>query len=951
MSNKFLNLRANIEVYSLPSLLLITTLMMSIFFIKNIMQEDENAASASVKLTATVVTNQVEGLLDQTTTLLNSLSIRYVRAERGGKSAIDDLNKSIEQELSHYTLVARIAIVDQNGLIVFNSESSDKDFLTQKPVITADRDYFKTLKFGYKKTVFEGPIKSKYNNQWTLLNAKRLEKADGTFLGVILAAIPTEGLRTQFAKVDVGNLGVINLRNHDFTQIVRHPNLNGLDNGPGNSNVSTTIRELIESNPHQNSFTYKTTAPIDGITRFYAYQKFDHLPFALTVGRNEDDFKKNSYITATWLILLNLMFAFTVFRWAYIKNQQKENLENQITERTLELNDLYNNAPTGYHSLNKNGIFININKTELDWFGYSREEVISKLHIFHFLTPDSQVIFKKNFQIFIETGKIEGLELEFFRKDGTTFTGLVTATAIKDDNGELVMTRSSIVDYSKVKLHKKTLEKTLAAAPMAVRIASLTSNKVLFLNKAFCDLVHRDAESALNMDISQTYVNQNVFEEIKQTLSRGETVVNKLVELQLPDRPNIANVWALASFMVIDFKNEKAVLAWLFDVTKLQDAKTLAESANTAKSKFLANMSHEIRTPLNGILGLTQVLQQDTEDLNTKQDLQRIMDTTETLSRILNDILDFAKIEDGKLELETRLFTLNEVITSITPLFSGEAKQRGISLSTHLLGNADLALSGDPVRIRQIITNLLSNALKFTHVGEVKLTANLSESSSHKAHLIIQVEDTGIGMSEAHLSRLFKRFEQADSSTFRKYGGSGLGLAIVKGIVNALEGEITVESKIGKGTKFELHFTFPIVTSATAKTSSVNESAPVKPLSILVVDDVEMNREIIRRGLQRDGHQFAEAENGEQAVAMAQKAKFDVILMDLDMPVMDGLEATRHIRTKSLNQETFMIALSGFAYQDDIDSILEAGMNLHMAKPINLKKLKAILADKFCITS
>jgi len=951
MPNNKTNLRINLGAYFLPSLVILATVFLSACFINYIHDEDENAATSNIKLTASIVTSQIEGFLDQTTTLLNTMSIRYVRAEHRGKNAIDEFTKSIEQELPNYALVTRVVIADQNGFIIYNSENSDNKLHPVKVINISDREYFRTLKFGYQKTVFEGPLKLRYDNQWNLLNAKRLEKADGTFLGVIFVVIPTEAMRSQFAQVDLGISGVINLRNHDFTQIVRHPNLNGPNNGPGNANVSSTIRELIASNPHQNSFIYKTKAPVDGVTRFYAYQKFDHLPFALTVGRAEEDFKKNWLIAAILLVFLNLIVALLVLIWAYKSNRQKETLESRIKERTFELDDLYNNAPTGYHSFDKNGLFININKTELNWLGYTKEEVVGKLNALQVLTPDSQGIFKKTFPKLIESRGIEGLELEFLRKDGSTFTGLVSATAVMDKNGELVMTRSSISDYSKVKLQKSTLENILTAAPMAVRIVSLKNNTVLFMNSAFCDLVHRNAEHAADMNISQTYVNQNDFEEIKQALSRGEMVLNKLVELHLPDQPNIPHVWALASYMVIDFQEEKAVLAWLFDVTKMQDAKKLAETANAAKSKFLATMSHEIRTPLNGILGLTQVLEQEIEDINAKRDLQRIIETTETLSRILNDILDFAKIEDGKLELETRSFTLNELIDSTVPLFSAEANQRGLSLSTYISGNAGLALSGDPVRIRQIITNLLSNALKFTHAGQVKLTANLSEVSSHNAQLVIQVEDTGIGMSDEHLSRLFQRFEQAAPSTYRKYGGSGLGLAIVKGIVNALSGKITVESQIGKGTKFELILTFPVIASKTTLTGSSNELTPVKPLKILVVDDVETNREIIRRGLKRDGHQFTEAENGEQAVAIAKEAKFDVILMDLDMPVMNGLEATRQIRTKSLNQDTFMIALSGFAYHDDIKSILEAGMNQHMAKPIDLKKLKAILAQQSSETS
>jgi PAS domain S-box-containing protein len=938
----------NLEIYLLPTLVSLATITLSAFIISYEKQENQAIASSIVQNTATVLTTQLESSLDQTSALLSSLSNRYTQAEQTGPQSVKELTATINKEIQYYPLIVRVGIVNPMGEIIYTSGTTNEGVDPNKKISVADRDYFKFLKYDHQKTYLEGPIQSRYNNEWTLLQARRLEKPDGTFLGVISVVIPTEAIRQQLQKIELGKFGAVVLRKLDFTQIARHPHVDGIENGVGNTNVSDSIRDLVATHPYQSVFSYKATSPIDGIERFYVYQRFDHLPFVLMIGRATSDFQQTSVVTGLWLLAMNLAVMFLTFRWTYRTASQKNSLEEKIASRTLELEDLYNNAPTGYHSLDKDGIIIQINDTELKWLGYSREEIIGKIHPLQLLTPESKEVFKKSFPKLIESGYIDGVQVEFIRKDGSTFTGLISASVLKDANNQVMMTRSSITDYTKVKTQQKTLENILAAAPMAVRIASLKTNEVLFMNHAFCELVKRDAAESIRMDISQTYVNQNDFAEVKRSLAQGQMVLNKLVELHLPDRPEIPTVWALASYMVIDYQDEKAVLAWLFDVTKLQDAKLAAESANVAKSKFLATMSHEIRTPLNGILGLAQVLQQDLQDASAQQDIQRIIDTTEILSRILNDILDFAKIEDGKFELESRPFNFDDLLTSTTSLFLAEAKNKDVHLSLNTSGSSKQMMLGDPVRLRQVLTNLLSNALKFTHEGHISITADIQPISADRSNILITVEDSGIGISQEQLPRMFKRFEQADSSTFRKYGGSGLGLAIVKGLVEAMHGTIAVDSALGRGSKFTVRLNLPHQTTSELGCAIESDTRlSITPLKILIVDDVQTNREIIRRGLKRDGHDFYEAEDGQQAYELAKKYKFDVILMDLDMPILDGFAATRLIRQNSVNQNTFIIALSGFAYQEDIDAISKAGMNLHVAKPINLKKLKDILKNQF----
>ena len=385
--------------------------------------------------------------------------------------------------------------------------------------------------------------------------------------------------------------------------------------------------------------------------------------------------------------------------------------------------------------------------------------------------------------------------------------------------------------------------------------------------------------------------------------------------------------------------------AWdgvIVDVSELIEARQQATAADLAKSRFLAAMSHELRTPLNGLLGYAQLLSDEITDPAQRADVMKITETAEMLATILNDVLDFSKIEEGKLLIDNKTFNPFDLVDNCASLFTNSAREREVRLSIIRNFPSDLWLVGDPVRLRQILINLLSNAIKFTDFGSVQLRSDIAAATGHAVRLRITVEDTGIGMGPGQISKLFRPFEQTDISVYRRFGGSGLGLAIVKGLLDAMSGTIEVQSEKGKGSTFVVEV--PLALAASKGESQFNDYNLTTDLNILLVDDVPLNRELLRRMLQRWGHRVVEAVDGQDALNKAAVASFDLILMDIDMPGMDGLEATRRLRaTKGPCQFARIVALTGYAFASDIANALASGMNGHLAKPVTIRDLRSLL--------
>ncbi len=411
-----------------------------------------------------------------------------------------------------------------------------------------------------------------------------------------------------------------------------------------------------------------------------------------------------------------------------------------------------------------------------------------------------------------------------------------------------------------------------------------------------------------------------------------------------------------ADFKVIDsfiqwHDVEQAKLTIALDIAdslRLQREQVLERESSKAKSRFLANMSHELRTPLNGIIGMTNLAIQDNENPKISDYLDKIQFSSKNLLTIINNILDFSKMEAGKLELEHHIFSPGEVCKNTVEDYREHAKSKGISLKYFIDANTPSALLGDSLRFSQILLHLIKNAIAFTEEGGVciSLYTATKNSENNKQLLRLIIQDSGIGMTEQETKQLFYFFTQADSSSTRRHGGTGLGLAIVDHLITLMGGEISVESTVGKGTTFTCHIPFVLPQSDDALLFTAQEEHNLpQGLRILLTEDNEINSLIAYEILTRLGCVVDCAHDGIQALEYLEKKSYDLVFMDVQMPHMNGIEATEHIRKDARFDTLPIVALTAHILTEEIDKCYASGMQSHVLKPISTQTLTKALTE------
>ena len=517
------------------------------------------------------------------------------------------------------------------------------------------------------------------------------------------------------------------------------------------------------------------------------------------------------------------------------------------------------------------------------------------------------------------------------------------------DNGQVQWIDGVIMDMTFFKQRNAEFESTVRAIDRALAVIEFDLNgRVLTANANFLALMGYKLDEIVGRHHSifcdPEYTKTEAYVLFWAQLQSGDLDGGEYMRLSKSGR----QVWIQATYNpIFDAQgNPFKVVKFATDITQrrlmeqeLRAAKDRAEQAATARSTFLANMSHEIRTPMNAIIGFTEALLDTPLEAPQRRHLATVHQAARSMLRLLNDILDTAKLEKGAVELELADFSVQDVCEQILASLRIQATKKGLDLQLVVAPSVPPYLRGDALRLQQILLNLLGNALKFTESGHVQL--RIGYEAIEKGWLVLEVEDTGIGIASQHLDRIFDPFAQADASTTRKFGGTGLGTTITRQLSELMGGTIAVHSTLGVGTTFTVRLPLPEGQPVDARPAAL-QAVALPPLRILAVDDVPANLELLQIHLDKGRHQTVLARDGEEAVQAFGEGRFDVVLMDLQMPGMDGLEATRRIRAfeqAQLRKPVPVIALSASVLEQDRRNARAAGMDGFASKPLEPVRL------------
>ena len=501
--------------------------------------------------------------------------------------------------------------------------------------------------------------------------------------------------------------------------------------------------------------------------------------------------------------------------------------------------------------------------------------------------------------------------------------------------------------YRRLQLEVKKREQSEAQMSMLIDniplniIVSDFDGSVLRVNNFALQTFKIPAEDIYKHNVMAFYVDISERESIIDLIMKEGKVQDKVVKLKRLDQSEMS---VLLSIIPIVYDAKKALLSIMIDLTEriekekdLEEAKKIADHANKSKSEFLANMSHEIRTPMNAIMGFTELLDEQVTTPRLKSYTKIIKNAGNSLLTLINDILDLSKIEAGKLEISKTAVNVIDIVNDVSSIFSMTAGTKGLSIVLDIDEDIPKSLLLDGIRLRQILVNLVGNAVKFTPEGYIKITIHIFNVDEHLSQLDLEisVEDTGIGISQDQKENIFLSFEQQEGQDSRKYGGTGLGLSISKRLVEMMGGTIHVESVARKGATFSIYLYGVDISSIqlvdTSKDMEEHKEIVFKPAKILIVDDIEDNRELIIRNFEDTNIEIVTASDGLEAIAEYKKEKPDLILMDIRMPNMDGYEATSKIREIS---DVPIIALTASIMQDEFEQIKSKDFSAYLRKPI-----------------
>ena len=678
--------------------------------------------------------------------------------------------------------------------------------------------------------------------------------------------------------------------------------------------------------------------------------------------------RREMLLLAGGLIASLLLASLTALIWLRRQRSQEQavlQLKAEKLETLKRFQNLFEQSMDGILLLSSEShCFLDANPAALRMLGYSRDELL-RLRLPDILAEEKQPRLFRDTRIALDVPHSQ--EWLHKRKDGSTFVGEVNMKAL-DPNRNFAIVRDIT--------ERKHAEESLRLSEERYRLLAENANDVIwtmdlqgrftYVSPAIARMYGYLPEELLQLPLNRLLTPESCLvatrelDRVLQAIHSGAGDMDFRGELETIRKDGSVS-WSEVYTTVIP--NDKGEVVSLIGVSRdindrkrheqeLRRARDAANAASVAKTQFLAHMSHEIRTPMNAVLGLAQLLAREPLTPGQAAMVRHICEAGDTLLHIINDILDFSKIEAGQLRIDPRPFTVSAVLGHMESLFRMAAEAKGLALSIHGTPEHLGTLLGDSLRLEQVLINLLGNAIKFTQAGCIGLSVTPVVTDSTTARLRFEVRDTGIGIPPEVLAQLFQPFSQGDASITRRFGGTGLGLAISRRLIDLMAGKLGATSEVGQGSTFWFEIPFkrskaPEPLEDTRVTEEAQSAAPqLAGLRVLAVDDSHLNLMVVERALKIEGASVSLAADGQQALQIlkAQPHGFDIVLMDIQMPVMDGLTATREIRRDSALAKLPIIALTAGALPEEREAALSAGMNDFLAKPLDLKEMNTVLS-------
>jgi len=890
---------------------------------------------------------------------------------------------SLEAELPQIDMppdvVRRVSYTDASGRIISSGKGELEELLS-----VADRQYFQTLQQTDVGLLVSPPLKGRRSGQWGIQLSRRLVGMDGTFAGVLVATIDPQYLSDFFARVSPKRGSSVTLVGQDGLVRTHSP----MSAGGFGQNVSNgPLFQHLKQAPNG---SYRATSVLDGTERFLSYRSMPDLALIITVGtsiaealapqRAQRDQTLIAAAIGTVIIgvlLWLLMVAIEKRRQLSVeRDQQATRLAEanaQITESEERYRGLVENLSEAIFRTDPDGTVTMLNRAWVEMTGFELSETLDRPFL-SFIDPDSGNDGRRQFEALL-AGQVSACHYEarYLTRSGEARWIEVFARLVRDESGAIVGTAGTLTDVTdrrealdalrdselryaeKSQILSVTLENIdqgilMVAADGTVPVSNHRTVELLELPPVLL-LDRPDYQRILDYEVSIGEF-EGVDPAIVALCMQGGTIAES--QTWERTRPNGRTI----EFRTIPLAGGGIVRTYT-DVTErrqgesaLRQAKELAEHSSRARTAFLATLSHEIRTPLNGVIGLADLLLATELDPLQSGYVGGLSASAEHLLSIVDDVLDFMKLDADRLDLEDVAFDLFDLITGTIEMLEPRAATKRITIAGKLPPAGVRHVRGDPKRLRQILLNLAGNAVKFTDHGGVVVALSI-EPAGALARIVLSVKDTGIGIPLEARDRLFQEFSQVDSSITRRFGGTGLGLAICKRLVKAMGGTIALTREDEWDTVFQVELSLPIaeVNELPAIVPEDQQLALEKGLRVLLVEDNQTNQIVAKAALEKYGCIVEIAMNGREAVAAVRDRGYDLVLMDLMMPEVGGLEAARQIRLlPGLERMVPLIAMSASASADDRIACAQAGMDGFIAKPFvpskMLSQIRNVLSDR-----